>query len=103
MQKLLIMQFTIFVLIAVGVLMSRTGIINREVRKNLTDLVLYLILPCNIIGAFQSDSASHDLKTCLYVFLVSCGIQVFTVFYGRIPYRNQPDAHQRSLRYGMIC
>ncbi|MBR3296432.1 MAG: AEC family transporter [Firmicutes bacterium] len=103
MQKLLTMQFTLFVLIAVGLLLSRIGVIGREGRKNLTDLVLYLILPCNIVGAFQNDSAAHDIMACLYVFLISCGIQAVTVVYGKIAYRNQPDAHQRSLRYGLIC
>ena len=56
MQKLLTMQFTLFVLIAVGLLLSRIGVIGREGRKNLTDLVLYLILPCNIVGAFRTTA-----------------------------------------------
>ena len=103
MQKTLLMQFTLFVLIAVGVLFAKLGLIGKEGRRNLTDLVLYLILPCNILGAFQTEGAVKDVRECLYVFLISCGIQVFAILYGKFAYRNHPDARSRSLRYGLIC
>jgi len=103
MNKLLELQITLFALIAIGMLLAKIGLISKEGRKNLTDLVLYLVLPCNIIGSFQNDSAAHNVTDCLLVFLVSCGIQLVMAIYGKIAYKNQPDARQRSLRYGLIC
>ncbi len=103
MARLLEMQLTLFLIIAVGVLFARLGLIGKEGRKNLTDLVLYLVLPCNIVGAFQNEASTHNVMDCLIVFLISCGIQLAMAIYGKLAYKNQPDARRRSVRYGLIC
>ncbi len=102
MQKLLTMQFTLFVLIAIGVLFSKMGMISREGRKNLTDLELYLILPCNILAAFQSENAIHDMKECFYVVIVSCFIQAAAFIYGKLAYNRRPEKQRKCLRYSML-
>ena len=53
MQENLILQFTIFTLIAVGFLVRRLGLVSLQGQKSLTNLVIYVILPCNILHAFQ--------------------------------------------------
>ena len=52
MKELLSLQFTIFVLIAVGVLVKKKKIIGTAGQKNITDLVIYVVLPCNTVCLF---------------------------------------------------
>ena len=45
MSKLLVLQITMLLLILVGALIKRIGIISKEGQKNINDPVIYLVLP----------------------------------------------------------
>ena len=55
MEKVLTLQATIFLLVAVGFMLKRIGLIGPQGQKNLNDLVIYVILPCNILHAFMNS------------------------------------------------
>lgn len=71
--------------------------------KNLNDLVIYVILPCNILHAFMNSPVEGRLLYYLEVLLISVGIQIFCVFYGRLIFRKEPEGKNKCLRYGTIC
>ena len=102
MLKLIELLITLFILIAAGLFVKKSGMVTEEGQKNITNLVIYIVLPCNIITAFAGTDAS-SLKECLSVLLISIFIQIFAVAYGKYAYRNIPDAQARCLRYGIIC
>ena len=54
MKSLLTMQGMMFTMLLVGVFIRRKGIVTSEGRKSLTNLLVNLILPCNILYAFPS-------------------------------------------------
>jgi predicted permease len=103
MAALLKLQFIIFSLIAIGFFTRRRGMVSREGQKNITDLVINLILPCNILTSFSQQFAEGTMHECLMVFLISAGIQVFCVIYGRTAYPRETEEHQKCLAYGIIC
>ena len=45
----------LFVLIAVGALLTKVGIITAQGSRSMTDVVLYAVTPCVIINAFQRE------------------------------------------------
>ena len=73
MAALLKLQFIIFSLIAIGFFTRRRGMVSREGQKNITDLVINLILPCNILTSFSQQFAEGTMHECLMVFLISAG------------------------------
>lgn len=77
--------------------------VSREGQKNITDLVINLILPCNILTSFSQQFAEGTMHECLMVFLISAGIQVFCVIYGRTAYPRETEEHRKCLAYGIIC
>lgn len=103
MEKVLILQATIFLLVAVGFVLKRIGLIGPQGQKNLNDLVIYVILPCNILHAFMNSPVEGRLFYYLEVLLISVGIQIFCVFYGRVIFRKEPEGKNKCLRYGTIC
>ena len=103
MKELLILQLTIFILLAVGFLVKKVHIVGAEGQRNITDLVIYVILPCNIVTSFLNGMTKDTLRDCLAILLISIGIQVFGVIYGKLLYRKQPEDRQKSLTYGIIC
>ena len=45
----------LFILIGVGFLCGKKGIINDVASKKMTDIVLYVVTPCVMISAFQRE------------------------------------------------
>ncbi len=58
MKSLLTMQGMMFAMLLVGVFIRRKGIVTSEGRKSLTNLLVNLILPCNILYAFSKSDTS---------------------------------------------
>ena len=103
MRQLLTLQGTMFLLIFIGWLLIKLGIITKQGQENLTDLVIYLVLPCNIVKSFLIDFSGDILRQCFDILVLSILLQVFSVVFGKIVYcRHEPD-RQKCLQYGIIC
>ena len=61
-MQMLQLMGEMLLLMLTGLVIRRIGIVTREGRKCLTDLILYVILPCNIVRAFinEADSGSDS-------------------------------------------
>lgn len=103
MSKLLVLQITMLLLILVGALIKRIGIISKEGQKNINDLVIYLVLPCNIVKSFMIDCDSNTFVQFAEVLVISIGIQIVSVILGKILYGKREVGHRMSLQYGVIC
>ena len=103
MKTLLTLQLTIFILVAVGFLIKKIHIIGPQGQKNINDLVIYLILPCNILHAFTQSAADEDFSNYLAILFISIGIQIFCVIYGKVMFRRESEDRRKCLQYGTIC
>lgn len=103
MQQLINLQFTMFSMIAAGVILKRIGIIGEEGQKNLTDLVIYLILPCNIIKSFMVEFSAGILVTFTGVLLISIFIQLGCTLLGQVLYNKIEVPQKKCLQYATIC
>ena len=90
MKTVLTLQITLFLLIAVGFVVKKMHIVGYQGQKNLNDLVIYVILPCNIIHAFTEGTADGSVFVqYLEILLISIGIQIFCVIYGKVIFRKE--------------
>lgn len=103
MSDVLILQLTMLILILVGALVKKCGIISPEGQKNINDLVIYLVLPCNIVNSFLIGSDGDIFRQFGMVFVISIAVQAVSVVLGRIVYRKKELGHKMSLQYGIIC
>lgn len=103
MVALLQLQFIIFSLIAIGFFVRKRGMVSRAGQKNITDLVINIVLPCNIVTSFAQQFPEGTLSECLKIFLISAAMQVFSVIYGRVAYPKETEEHRKCLAYGIIC
>ncbi|MBR6767149.1 MAG: AEC family transporter [Clostridia bacterium] len=103
MTDLLSLQFTLFSIIAAGILLKRLGIVSDAGQKSITNLVIYAVLPCNILNSFMVDMGPSVWKNCGLIFLVSMALHLGCVFYGGMLYRKDNADRARCLRYGIIC
>ena len=85
METLITLQITIFLLVAVGFILKRIHIVGSQGQKNINDMVIYVILPCNILRAFLDSPADGGLTSYIEVLLISVFIQAFCVIYRAYP------------------
>lgn len=103
MTDVLSLQITMFLLILVGVIIKKAKIISPAGQKNINDLVIYVVLPCNIIKSFMIDCDGNIFRQFGLVFIISIGIQVVSVILGKLIYGKKEVGHRMSLQYGLIC
>ena len=101
--SLLTLQGQLALLIAIGVLFAKRGIINAQGRKCLTDLVIDIILPCNIIQSFRMEFSWDVLKSTLAIFIVSILLQLFCAVVCAVGYNRYPYARKAVFQYGTVC
>ena len=102
MAALLKLQFIIFSLIAIGFFTRRRGMVSREGQKNITDLVIHIVLPCNIVTSFVQELPDSALRDCATVFLISVGMEVMCMAYAKFAYRNVEEKKRKCLTYGIL-
>ena len=100
---MLVLQITIFGIMIVGLIVRKAGIVSQEARKDLTSLVINIVLPCNIITSFITRLSANLIRECVTILLISVGIQIFCVLYGKILYSHESAGRSMNLRYALIC
>ena len=101
-MKIISLQLEIFIIVIIGYIFARKGIITKEVRKKLTDIVIDLILPCAIIKSFMMKLTSEIIRDTVVIFIVSFGIQLSYSVFNRIFYNRFDDSKVIILKYATI-
>ncbi|NLN83372.1 MAG: AEC family transporter [Firmicutes bacterium] len=101
-KSLIDLQITLFILIMIGYLLTKSKIINKESGKTLADLLVYFILPSNIIISFLMEFNLQILKEGLVILIVSACIQMITPLLGKYIYPGSEGKELAVLRYGTV-
>ncbi|MGM9594513.1 MAG: AEC family transporter [Candidatus Onthomonas sp.] len=103
MENLLNLQIELFLLMALGFLLTRKGLLSKEARRGLTDLVIYVVLPANIVTSFLIELDSSILAAGAVIFAVSCVIQLFCHLIAKVLYPGANAKQLAVLKYGTVC
>lgn len=103
MEGLWNLQLMMFLMMGIGVFVRKKHIISVEGKHVLTDLVVELILPCNIISAFFIPMDKSILAAGLQILIISILIQVFCTLLGTVAYRRFPRKKRMVLQYATVC
>ena len=100
---MIVLQITIFGTMLTGLVLRRLNIVSRQARTDLTNIVINVILPCNIVTSFLTSVTSELMRDCVTILIISIGVQILAVFYGRFLARGESSARAVNLRYAIIC
>ncbi|MCH5343168.1 MAG: AEC family transporter [Acetatifactor sp.] len=101
--ELISLQLRMFLIMSIGLLFRKKNWISGEGKKNLTDLVIYLILPCNIVKSFMIEFDENTLQNFGVVFLVSVLIQVVCAVFAKLFYDRMMPEHRKVLQYATVA
>ena len=74
----------LFILISVGFLCGKKGLINENAAKKMTDIVLYVVTPCVMISAFQKEFSGDTVIKILIAAAAAIVILAFSTLLARL-------------------
>ncbi len=103
-NRLLNLQGMLFLLVAAGVVLRKKGILPEGAKSILTDLVIYLILPCNIINSFFIEFNLDILKGFAVILTIAGLIQIGCLMFAKVFYNREPESRKKSASvwYGLF-
>ena len=102
-SSLLTLQGQLALLTLIGFFLARKGIINAQGRKCLTDLLINIILPANIIQSFLVEFSWDVLKSSASILVISLALQIGCVVLCALGYNWLPFAKRSVYQYGTVC
>lgn len=98
------LQLELFLMMIIGFACKKLGFINDSAQRALSDILIYIILPCNILHSFTSGVkvSSELIHNCILAFILSFGIQVTATYGWRLLFRRWPQEKASVASYGMI-
>lgn len=102
--NLMVFQGTIFLLIAIGFLLGKLHLVEESGKQALNNLLIYVVLPCNIIHSFIDNEAGLSvISACFTILLFSLFNQAFSVLIGKKIYPMAKANELPVLAYGTLC
>lgn len=101
--SLINLQGMLFLLVGAGIVLRKQGILPDGAKAVLTDLVIYLILPCNIISSFLIKFNMDILKGFAIILIIAALIQFGCLIFARAFYNREPERRKKVLQYGTVC
>lgn len=96
-------QIEIFILVAVGFFAAKKGIFSPQTRRDMTNVIIYIILPCNIFHSFETKLSVGILQECAIVFAIAFGAQLLYIVLNRLLYNRFPIERRIVMQYATIC
>jgi predicted permease len=92
----------LFLIMIVGMIAAKRGIINKEVRKRLSELLLYITSPFLVVLSFNFKFSPDMLINAGIVFAFSFAIHGFTAILGRYLFVKFPLDKEKVLRFIIV-
>lgn len=92
-----------FLLIMTGFLLRRFGFITDMGKRCITDILLYAILPCNIIKAFTIDLDVNQWSSFVVLLAVAFSVQIMALLICRLLYGMMNPGEKAVYQYATIC
>ena len=102
-MSLLTLQGQLALLLGIGMLLCRIGMVDTRGKKLLTDLVINLVLPCNIIHSFRMIVSWEILRNTFSILMVSGIFQLGCATLASVGFRRYPFQKKAVMQYGVIC
>ncbi len=94
--------FIIFILIGVGFLAAKFGILREDGARQITDLLLIIVIPCVIIMAFQSSFERSLIKNLLIAALLAALTHTAGILISKLVFRNEAPERKLMLVYSTV-
>lgn len=101
-SRMLNTQALMFIYVATGIIMARTGILKHEGRSSFINLLMDITLPCMILNSFDVDTNIDLLISAGEIMIISAVCVFISWVAGKIFWRNQPHERKAVLEFSTL-
>ena len=102
-STMLDLQAQMMLLLAIGVFLAKKKLITDQGRACLTDLLLFIILPANIIQSFRIEFNAEIFRSTRDILILSILLQVLYGVVCAVCYNRYSFARKAVMQYGTVC
>lgn len=95
-------QIVLFILMLIGLILTRRKVITEEGTRVLTDLCIQVIIPCNIIKSFMIEFSTQVLVSCGLLFVIALAMQLIGLLLNKFLFNRFPPQQKKILQYCSI-
>lgn len=92
----------LFILVAVGFLCGKKGLIDDVASKKLTDIVLYVVTPCVMLSAFQREFSVELVGKIIIAAVCAALIHAGSILLAKLIFRDKNESRKKVLRFSVI-
>jgi predicted permease len=96
------LQGTLFLLMLVGALLKRIGLISEEGKRCLSNLIIYVILPCTIFKSCFVSMPADFLRIGALLLLSGSLMEVLSLVLNQFLYRSYGKDQAKVMKYGTL-
>ena len=97
--RMLNAQMILLVYLAVGMYCMKVGLIDRDSKEKLVDIILRITLPCMIFNSFNKPLTPEVMKQTALILVVAVSISILSFFLGNVIYNKYPQKKKSILQY----
>lgn len=97
------LQIMLFAIIGIGIYAKKKGFISKEGKTTLTEVIINIILPCNIISAFYIEFNKDILVIGMQMLIISTLLQILCIIISKYAYNRLPNKKKMVLQYATVC
>lgn len=92
----------LFMIIIIGYISRKRKILNSELNKGLSNVLLYITLPLQIIYSFNKTFSQDMLNNSLIILIIAIVTHMVSVVLGLYIFKKYPENKEKVLRYILI-
>ena len=95
------MQIFLLCLIFTGFITVKVRIVDEHTRSSITDLILFIFIPCNILSSFFGTDRSQ-ISSLGIIMLISLGVLVLSFVLSKVLYKRAGPEQKKVLVYATL-
>ena len=96
------LQLSLFLMILIGLVLRKKNIIDEPGKGCLTDVVVNIIIPCNIIKSCLMPFEGNIFVTCSRILAAGAILQLIFMGLNHFLFNRYPDTRKKVLQYGTL-
>jgi predicted permease len=93
---------TLFIMMGIGFALFRAGKLGKTATAQLAYLLVYVVIPCLIVGSLQIERDMDMLRSMGIALLANFAYYAIAMPASRLLFRNRPPGTRAVLRFGVI-
>ena len=93
------LQLTLFLMMLIGAVLRRTGVVDEAGKRCLSDLCIQVVIPCNIFKSCLISLQPGIFRACAALLASAVLMQLLCLLLNRFLFNRYPPARRKVLQY----